>query len=1008
MKNRILTFVLMMIGVISSPNLIRAQAYNGYTLFSPNTSRYTYLVNMSNTVIHSWTHTKGGGYSCYLLEDGSLLRPALSTNSSLGGGGEAGVVQKVAWDGTLLWEYTYSSSTVRTHHDIEPMPNGNVLLIAWEVKTASQTVAAGLNHSSSLRVDHIIEVQPVGSTGGNIVWQWHAWDHLIQDYSSSKSNYGVVADHPELLDINLGGTGSDDLMHTNAISYNPTLDQIVISSHTLDEIYVIDHSTTTAEAATHAGGNSGKGGDILYRWGKPANYDASGSQYFDVVHCAVWIPDSLPGGGNIMAFNNRETQSTSIVVELVPPVDTTGKYTLVAGAAYGPSAPKWTYTASGFFSNHLGGCQRLPNNNTLIVESTSGNMFEVDSSGNVEWSYAPGGEIVRALRYAPTYSGLQALFPASCQLSSDTLLFGNVELSSSKIDSVTIKNTGTGSLVISSITSNNSSVFGVSETSTMTIGAGDSTRIHITFQPSSDGSHQGQIILVHNGSTSPDTVYANGIGISSSIADLEFTPSSISFGTVEVLSNKVDSVMLTNTGTATLTISTIESNNSSVFNVTESGPLMIGAGDSTQIHITFQPASSGEQEARITIAHDGISALDTIHVAGIGHQENQFDLSINSGWNMLSVPVTVPDYQKTTLFPTAISDAFSFTNAYVAEELLDNKKGYWLKFGSAGTVYMVGDKRLEDSIAVETGWNLIGSISTSVATSAIEMMPSDMTLSSYFGYAGSYANADTIRPGAAYWVKADKSGVLILKPSLSKTSKIDPFPDALQYIRQNFSSLTILDRNGHKQTLYFGIDNDTPIPVERFVLPPRPPENVFDARFETSNGGSTVRTYSSNPQQVIQYPVIIQSDAYPLTIEWRIAPEVSSCRIIATTDDLSSVTTTLSGEGSTTIDENSQGRFVLSLGTGDFSPVEFTLSQNYPNPFNPSTSISFSVACDGYTSLKVYDVLGSEVATLFKGTAKSSVIYSINFDGTNFPSGVYFYRLSAGNFIAVKKLLLMK
>jgi hypothetical protein len=385
-------------------------AFQGYTLFGPNNGRATYLINMNNTVVHTWTHSQAGGYSVYLLENGDVIRPVTVNNSTFNGGGAAGKVQRTNWSGTVVWEYTYSSTSYYSHHDIEPMPNGNVLLIAWEMRTATQARAAGFSRNAALWPDHIVEIQPSGTSGGTIVWQWHAWDHLIQDYDATKANYGVVADHPELLDINVSAGGmSGDWMHVNAISYNPDLDQIVISSHTLDEIYVIDHSTTTAEAASHSGGNSGMGGDFLYRWGRPANYDASGAQYFNVVHCAWWVPSGLPGGGRIMAFNNREGQGTSQIVELSTPVDSLGHYSRTPGSAFGPTAPIWSYTAAGFYSNHLGGCQRLPNNNTLIVESTSGYMFEVDSAGAVQWSYNRGGEICRALRYAPDYPGVAAL-----------------------------------------------------------------------------------------------------------------------------------------------------------------------------------------------------------------------------------------------------------------------------------------------------------------------------------------------------------------------------------------------------------------------------------------------------------------------------------------------------------------------------------------------------------------------------------------------------------------------
>ena len=389
----------------------RAAAYQGYTLYSPNNSNRAYLINGAGGTARSWTCSRSGGYVAYMLEDGSILRTAMA-GTALNGGGAQGAIQSYSAAGALLWDWTYETSTYRSHHDIEPLPNGNVLLIAWESKTATQAVAAGLDANLAIWPDHIVEVQPTGATTGAIVWQWHAWDHLIQDHDAAKANYGVVANHPELLDINMGtiegGLSGGDWMHVNSISYNPDLDQIAFSSHTLDEIYVIDHGTTTAEAASHSGGRYGKGGDILYRWGCPANYRASGARVFDVVHCAWWVPAGLPGAGHLMAYNNRESTGTSMIVELELPSDGAGNYTRTAGAAYGPPGPVWSFTASWFFSNHLGGCQRLPNGNTLVVESTTAHMAQVDASGVVQWEYQTTGEIPRALVYGMDYPGLMA------------------------------------------------------------------------------------------------------------------------------------------------------------------------------------------------------------------------------------------------------------------------------------------------------------------------------------------------------------------------------------------------------------------------------------------------------------------------------------------------------------------------------------------------------------------------------------------------------------------------
>ena len=234
--------------------------------------------------------------------------PASCANKG-GAGGAGGGVEKIAWDGTVLWHFTYYTSNYLSHHDIEPLPNGNILMIAWEYRTRNEAIAAGRNpnflQGNTIMPDHIIEVEPTGQSSGNIVWEWHVWDHLIQEYNPAKENYGIVADHPELIDINFGER-PDDINHINSIDYNEKFDQILLSVNSFSEIWVIDHSTTTQEAAGHNGGNSGKGGDILYRWGNPQAYHAGdvSDQAFYNQHDAQWIEAGSPGEGNILVFNN--------------------------------------------------------------------------------------------------------------------------------------------------------------------------------------------------------------------------------------------------------------------------------------------------------------------------------------------------------------------------------------------------------------------------------------------------------------------------------------------------------------------------------------------------------------------------------------------------------------------------------------------------------------------------------------------------------------------------------
>jgi len=238
-------------------------------------------------------------------------------------------------------------------------------------------------------------VKPTGPTSGNIVWEWYVWDHLIQDFDSSKANYGVVGDHPELIDINFGDSFLFDWLHTNSLDYDPQFDQILIDVHNFDEVWVIDHSTTTAEAAGHAGGHYGHGGDLLYRWGNPRAYDAgtSSDQKLFGQHDASWIKPGYPGAGDILIFNNgynRPGPKYSSVDEFTPPIDSNGEYYLEPGSAYGPEDFSWDYTANpptSFYSQVFGGALRLKDGDTLICDGVPGKFFEVTPDDTIVWQY---------------------------------------------------------------------------------------------------------------------------------------------------------------------------------------------------------------------------------------------------------------------------------------------------------------------------------------------------------------------------------------------------------------------------------------------------------------------------------------------------------------------------------------------------------------------------------------------------------------------------------------------
>lgn len=368
----------------------------GFRLLGPGTGTDTHLVDTNGAIVHTWPGSHLPGAAAYLLQDGALLRSIKTGTLNLGGAG--GGVQRVAHDGTVHWDFRYDSGGVTSHHDLAELPNGNVLMIAWEDKTVAEAVSAGRNPTlisgSVFRPDHVIEVHPTGPASGAIVWQWHVWDHLVQDFDPARANFGVVGSHPELVDINYPPVAStaNDWNHTNAVAYDPVHDWIILTTPHQNEFWVIDHGTTTAEAAGHTGGRWGRGGDLLYRWGNPQAWRAgtASAQQLFFPHAAHIIPEGRPGAGHALVFNNQAPGGSS-VVELVLPLDPAGNFVLLPGGAYGPVAPTWSYAASGFQSALISNAERLPNGNTLICSGLQQRVFEVTPAGQQLWNWQLSG-----------------------------------------------------------------------------------------------------------------------------------------------------------------------------------------------------------------------------------------------------------------------------------------------------------------------------------------------------------------------------------------------------------------------------------------------------------------------------------------------------------------------------------------------------------------------------------------------------------------------------------------
>jgi len=380
-----------------------ATTNNGYTLFAPMKSTETFLIDEGGNTVHTWSSNTRPGLSVYLLENGELLRTGIAANtpSTFQGqfGGSAGVIEVLDWQSNVVWSKTLATETYLSHHDVEPLPNGNILAVVWEAKTAAEAQALGRTSVSgdTLWAGAVYEICRASAsnncTDGDIVWRWSTWEHVIQDTDNTIATTYVtdISAHPDKVNLNYTtGKASSDWTHINSVDYNATTDQIVLSVRSFSEYWIIDHSDASQ--------------GIVTRVGNPAAYNGTGEQTLYAQHDAQWIEKGFSGAGNIMVFNNGQNRPEGDFSSVDEFCHQSG------GCTLGAMVASYSEGVSGeFYADHISGAHRLENGNTLVCEGTEGRLFEYNPSHQVVWEYNYGSEIFRATRYESDYSGLAQL-----------------------------------------------------------------------------------------------------------------------------------------------------------------------------------------------------------------------------------------------------------------------------------------------------------------------------------------------------------------------------------------------------------------------------------------------------------------------------------------------------------------------------------------------------------------------------------------------------------------------
>lgn len=390
--------------VYTEPDLVSP----GFTAVAPLNGSTAYLLDNCGKIVNQWGFSSGFNEACtYITPEGNC---AMLISNGGGGGAVYGnsCFEVKDWDDELVWSYCPQGEYVGLHNDLVPLPNGNYLGVVQRTYPIAEALQNGfdpanIGTANNYLSESIVEFMPIGTNDAEIVWEWDTWDHMVQEYDSTKLNYGIVSEHPEKyhfnMDISSPATGAL-FTHINSVEYDEENDFILVSMFSIHEFFIIDHSTTLEESAGSTGGNFGKGGDILYRWGNPQNYGRGGPgdrQLFGQ-HDARWIPSGYVNEGKISIYNNDGGDESEIVI--VEPVrDADGQFVFDTGndQAYLPEAPFWTWRDNVWTypppsTLFMSGVAPLQNGNMLMCDASDGLLAEVTQDDEVVWVYQiPGG-----------------------------------------------------------------------------------------------------------------------------------------------------------------------------------------------------------------------------------------------------------------------------------------------------------------------------------------------------------------------------------------------------------------------------------------------------------------------------------------------------------------------------------------------------------------------------------------------------------------------------------------
>ena len=352
------------------------KAFNCFVLYDGRDGR-SFLIDMGGNLVHNWPYT---GFPVEMIDPainrsrrGHVIcqkEPEIFSNETL---------LIVDWDANIVWEWgkTAPGGSAKQNHDIAPLPNGNMLVLCKLISTMPQLSSAPIGDQVIYEVNR----------SGEVVWQWISSEHIeTLGFTGEKKRLlfsKKMRNRSSIFVINnMAPLGPNKWFNRGDRRFHP--DNIMIDSREGSFIAIIEKKT----------------GQIVWQMGPeyPGSYDQSKKQFtgklprpVDAIcgqHDAHLIPQSLPGAGNLLVFDNQGAAGfPPIYLNLfqgsrVLEIDPITEEIVWQYDASCSGRPFWT-----FFSSFISSARRLPNGNTLICEGMNGRLFQVTSEGEIVWEY---------------------------------------------------------------------------------------------------------------------------------------------------------------------------------------------------------------------------------------------------------------------------------------------------------------------------------------------------------------------------------------------------------------------------------------------------------------------------------------------------------------------------------------------------------------------------------------------------------------------------------------------